>query len=406
MASDTNDTDSALIEHALLQGLITQEQMDRIKQAPRGRRLSSMIEVGAVTSDVARWLRDRFEDEQAQIIGPYRVLGQLGKGGMGTVHHARNDDTGREVALKVLSPHLADDQDFRNRFLREGRNAEAVRHRNVVICYGVGEYQHRLYMAQEYMGGGDLLRRLRAGPLDLEESLSVCADCCRGLQAIATHGFLHRDIKPANIYLDGDGIAKLGDFGLVRNMDDNDKLTRTGVVVGTPAYMSPEQIRNDEDLDERTDVYSLGATLYHMVTGRRPFGGNSVYEVASDILNNEPADPRDLREDLSDHVAAVVFKAMAKKRNERYGDGGELLADVLALMEGREPDAMTGRYVRKKMKRGTKREFKSHLPKRGLDRDVAVDSQDALTWWLVLVGGVFVLAAALALVAWFTGRFS
>jgi len=174
--------------------------------------------------------------------------------------------------------------------------------------------------------------------------------------------------------------------------------------VGTPAYMSPEQIRNEEALDPRTDVYSLGATLYHMVTGRRPFGGNSVYEVASEILNKEPADPRDFREDLPDPVAAVIFKAMAKKLGERYKDASEFLADLGNLREGRVPEAMSRRYIRKRVRAGTKNHYKSHLPKRGVARDVAVDGYDALQYWLLVAGMMVALILALVLVAWWSGK--
>nr|MBA3938581.1 serine/threonine protein kinase [Planctomycetota bacterium] len=196
-------------------------------------------------------------------IGGYRILARLGAGGMATVYRALQVGLQREVALKVVAQHLAGDADFGERFLREARAGALVNHVNVVACYDAGRADGQLYMAMELVSGGDLAQLLerKGGTLDEALALNLMRDSAAGLEAIEAAGLIHRDLKPANIFLTERGVAKLADLGLVRFTGD-DRVTQPGMVMGTPAYISPEQARGVADVDIRTDIYSLGASLY------------------------------------------------------------------------------------------------------------------------------------------------
>jgi eukaryotic-like serine/threonine-protein kinase len=254
------------------------------------------------------------------LIGGCRIIAKLGGGGMGTVYRAEQISLGRQVALKVMAPAMQEDVECGERFLREARTAASVTHANVVGIYDVGRDQGRLYLVQELVTGGsakDLLHD-SGGILGERRAMELIADCCAGLQAIYEAGLVHRDIKPENILLTGDGSAKLADFGLARAVGTGGELTMTGATIGTPAYMSPEQAQGAKDLDIRSDIFSLGATLYCLVTGSSPYKADSIWAVVAKMLTEPVPDPRTLRPDLSDGVVAVIMRAMARKPEDRY----------------------------------------------------------------------------------------
>jgi len=254
------------------------------------------------------------------LIGGCRIIAKLGGGGMGTVYRAEQLSLGRQVALKVMSSAMQEDIECSERFLREARTAASVTHANVVAIYDVGRDQGRLYLVQELVTGGSAKDLLHAsgGYLGERRAMELIADCCAGLQAIYEAGLVHRDIKPENILLTGDGSAKLADFGLARAVGTGGEMTMTGATIGTPAYMSPEQAQGRKDLDVRSDIFSLGATLYCLVTGTAPYQAESIWAVVAKMLTEPVPDPRGLRPDLSDGAVAVIMRAMAKAPEDRY----------------------------------------------------------------------------------------
>ncbi len=269
-------------------------------------------------------------EPSVRVVSGYRILGTLGMGGMSTVYRAVQLSLEREVALKVLDQQGPPDPSYTERFLREARAAGRINHPNVVTCFDVGVHHgNRLYMALELVTGGDAtqLADRHGGRLPERLALALLRDAARGLGAIHAVGMIHRDIKPANLFIAADGSTKLGDLGLVRHAAGNeaDKYkTLVGIAVGTPAFMSPEQSQGAQDLDIRTDVYSLGASVFALLAGRPPFEAETVFDLVKCILNQAAPDIRALRPDISPVTAAVLAKAMAKERGARQQTPAEL----------------------------------------------------------------------------------
>jgi len=279
----------------------------------------------------------------APVVAGYELLSKLGEGGMGAVWRARQLKVGgREVALKVVSGSSAVSDDDRARFRREAGAAAAVSHENVISIFDVGETADgRPFMALELVPGGDAqkLCETRGGRLNEAEALALVRDAARGVGALARAGLVHRDIKPANIFIGADGRAKLADLGLARQAAGDDRMTASGMIVGTPAFMSPEQA-SAQPLDVRTDIYALGATLYALCTGRPPFVGRTALVVVAKVLNDEAPDPRDLVPALSAGTARVIARALSKDPRARFQTADELvdaLQRALAASSGRVP---------------------------------------------------------------------
>lgn len=271
-------------------------------------------------------------------IGAYRITGVLGEGGMGVVYQAVQLSLDRTVALKVVRGDLARKQAFVGRFLREAKVAARIDHPNVVTIYDTGEADGHLYMALQYVPGGDLGSRIKQnGKLNEDDALRIIAGCAKGLIAIHAAGLVHRDIKPSNIFLTTDGTPKIGDLGLARNIIDDEKLTFTGDLVGTPSYMAPEQAKGAQDIDHRADIYSLGTSFYHLLTGRPPFQGSSPFLIGHQVIAEVPQDPRELNRAMSPVVAAIIHHAMRKDRTCRYQSAEELLVDVELVRSGKLP---------------------------------------------------------------------
>ncbi len=271
-------------------------------------------------------------------IGAYRITGVLGEGGMGVVYQAVQLSLDRIVALKVVRGDLARKEAFVGRFLREAKVAARIDHPNVVTIYDTGEADGHLYMALQFVPGGDLATRIkRDGKMNEDEALRIIAGCARGLIAIHAAGLVHRDIKPSNIFLTTEGTPKIGDLGLARNIIDDEKLTFAGDLVGTPSYMAPEQAKGSQDIDHRADIYSLGTSLYHLLTGRPPFQGSSPFLIGHQVIAEVPQDPRELNRAMSPVMAAIIHHAMRKDRTLRYQSAEELLVDVELLRSGKMP---------------------------------------------------------------------
>jgi len=269
-------------------------------------------------------------------LGHFRIQRRLGAGGMGVVYLADDEQEGVQVALKLLRADLSSDPDYAQRFLREAGSAERVQHENVVRLMGAGKEGDCLYMALEFLSGGDLADLVdRRGCVTEAKACKSVRDAACGLKAIHAAGMVHRDIKPANLFVADDGRVLVGDLGLARRADGDDRMTMTGAAMGTPAYMAPEHVRGEADLDGRCDVYALGATLYKLLTGEEPFQGETLYVVTHQILTGEVPDPRRINGAISSTAAAIVRKAMSKEPKDRYQDMSELIEDLDCALAGR-----------------------------------------------------------------------
>jgi hypothetical protein len=270
--------------------------------------------------------------------GGYRLLGLLGRGGMGTVYEAEQLITGRRVALKMLAQQL-DSPDMRKRFLREGRLAAGVNHPNSLYIFGSEEIEGLPVITMEIAGAGTLKDKLKKhGPLPVTEAVDAILDVISGLEAAFAGGVLHRDIKPSNCFISPDGSVKVGDFGLsVSTLARTDTfVTAHGKILGTPAYSSPEQLRGDA-LDVRADIYSVGATLFTLLTNRAPFEGNNAVQVVANDVNQKPNPLTELRADVPPGLERVVARCLAKEPDGRYADY-KALRNALLPFSSREPE--------------------------------------------------------------------
>lgn len=263
--------------------------------------------------------------EGGQQFGDYRIIRRLGRGGMGAVYEAEHLKSGRRVALKVLG-HSLDSPEARRRFLREGRLASSVNHPNSVYVYGTEEVEGTPTISMELVGGGTLEGRVRqAGALSVTEAVDVILQIVAGLEAAQAVGVLHRDVKPGNCFVHSDGTVKVGDFGLSisTSLRGESNLTTEGTFLGTPAFSSPEQLRGDE-LDVRADVYSVGVTLYYLLTGRTPFDGRNVVQLLANVLECPAPSPANVRREIPRGLARVVLRCLEKEPASRYGGYDEL----------------------------------------------------------------------------------
>jgi len=258
--------------------------------------------------------------------GKYRVLEVVGRGGMGVVYRAEDLKLKRTVALKFLPEEFTRAPEARDRFLREAQAAAALDHTNICPVYEVDEFEGRMYIAMAYIEGRSLKERLAQGPLAVPEALAITLQVAEGLRAAHEQGVVHRDIKPANIMLGRKGQARVMDFGLARLAGASD-LTRTMTVVGTVAYMSPEQARG-EKVDGRTDIWSLGCTLFEMVAGRRPFEGERTETIIYGILNENPPLLAGLAKDIPAGFQDILIRCLQKDPRDRYPDAGSLIEDL------------------------------------------------------------------------------
>ena len=269
--------------------------------------------------------------------GDYEILEELGAGGMGKVFRARDLTLDRLVALKMLARELSQDTGYVQRFLKEARAAARLNHPNIVQIYDFGCVDSIYYLAMEFVDGHSLGTYLRRGHFSESESIQIIRHACRALSVAHADGIVHRDIKPDNLMLTSRGDVKLVDLGIAKRLDEEASLTQTGQAIGTPHYISPEQIRGQRDVDSRADIYSLGATLYHLLTGHTPYPGSSGPIVMSMHLVEPLPDPRRFEASLTEGVCRVVRKMMAKNRDERYPDVYALDLDLYRLQCGENP---------------------------------------------------------------------
>jgi serine/threonine-protein kinase len=270
--------------------------------------------------------------EIGQHVGEYEVLALLGAGGMGQVYSVRNLLSGRVEAMKILLPDLAAEAELATRFTVEIRTLAALDHPNIAQLRTAFEFQNQLVMIMEFVEGTTLERLSATRPLLVSDALSYSSQVLAALSYAHSKGVTHRDIKPANIMINTHGVVKLMDFGIAKSSRDP-QLTRPGTTVGSVYYMSPEQVRGGI-VDARSDVYSLGITLYQMLTGRRPFEGESAYNVLSAQLNDSPVPPAQLNQTLPAGLSEVVLRAMAKPPEARYQSAEEFRQALLRVQQG------------------------------------------------------------------------
>ncbi len=290
-------------------------------------------------------------------LGRFRILSILGRGGMGIVFRAEDTTLGRPVALKILHPHYASRSTGMHRFLREAQAAAKLKHPTIVPVHEVGEHGSLAYIIYELILGSNLSTVLKAGPIPFHSLAEWVASIAEALDQAHRQGIVHRDVKPANILIDSERRPYLTDFGLAIHGNADSTLTREGDLLGTPAYMSPEQARGSHDkVDIRTDIYSLGVTLYEGLTGKTPFLGTPS-QILAKILHEEPANPRSIRAEIPMELETICLKAMAKEPADRYPTAIAFAEDLRRFVRqepitARRPGmvALFGRWCRRELK--------------------------------------------------------
>ena len=264
---------------------------------------------------------------EGQTLSHYRVLEKLGGGGMGVVYKALDTHLDRHVALKLLPPELTRDDDARERFVLEAKAASALDHPNICTIYDIDETSDRhMFIAMGYYEGETLKQRIGRGPLPVDEALDITIQVAQGLAEAHSADIIHRDVKPANLMLAKNGLVKIVDFGIAKLLGVTGP-TQTGTTLGTVAYMSPEQVAGDE-ADQQSDVWSLGAVLYEMLTGKQPFTGDNHWAVMNAISNRPLESPDALRPEVSTNVSSVVVRALDKAKDARYPSAAAFSADL------------------------------------------------------------------------------
>ena len=298
-----------------------------------------LVQQGVVTRRQIQRLKKSIEETRGTEIPGYLLERQLGAGAMAVVFRARQLSLDRTVAIKVLPKKLSENPDYVARFYKEGKAAAQLNHPNIVQAFDVGEAGGYHYFVMEYVEGHTLYDELADGKVFSEpEALRVIIQVARALEHAHSQGLIHRDVKPKNIMITKDGTVKLADMGLARAAADVEAAAaEAGKAYGTPYYISPEQIRGEVKIDFRADIYSLGATLYHLVTGRVPFEGPTPAAVMHKHLKEPLIPPDHINTSLSSGLGEVVEVMMAKDRDRRYPSTGDLLLDLEAIANGEPP---------------------------------------------------------------------
>ncbi|HEV3203693.1 MAG TPA: serine/threonine-protein kinase [Gemmataceae bacterium] len=342
-APGTNLEEERLAQALINRGLVSRAEIDRCRSTngatgPEAL-LSRLIEANSLTPEQYLRVTQELTVLVGQQIPGYQLLEKLGQGSMGIVFKARQLSIDRLVAIKVLQPRLATNPKDLERFLREAHLVARLSHNNIVQAIDAGSTGKVHYFVMEYIEGTTIDQELRAGKVyDEREGLEIIIQIAQALDHAHRRQLIHRDIKPANIILTKDGIAKLADLGLARQaVGDAMALEEKNLVVGTPFYIAPEQVHGGQDIDPRADIYSLGATLYHMVTGQPPFPGTQVNAVLEAHLNRELTPPDHINTALSGGLGEAVEFMMAKDRSRRYASVRDLILDLECLLAGEPP---------------------------------------------------------------------
>lgn len=346
----TNETsyDTVFGKMAVEHGLCTDDELRRSIEEMKSRRKISpvilkdiMIAMGYVTANQAERLKTSIKESKvaAHQIPGYKILGKLGAGAMAIVYKAKQLSLNRTVAIKILPKRFHENPEYVERFYKEGQAAGRLNHPNIVQAIDVGEAGGYHYFVMEYVEGKTIADDLTEGNVFEEaEALDIIIQVANALAHAHACSLIHRDVKPKNIMISTNGTVKLADMGLARETTDIEAAqSEAGKAYGTPYYIAPEQIRGKIDIDGRADIYGLGATLYHMLTGRVPFMAEDSADVMRKHLREKLIPPDHINTSLSAGVSEVVEIMMAKRKEKRYKDIEELLTDLEALREGRPP---------------------------------------------------------------------
>lgn len=347
-AGDTTSYDTLLGRMVVDQRLCTEEEVRRCLEELKERASSSpitleqiLLEKNFLTPTQAARLQSTIresKDVSSQIPG-YKILGKLGSGAMAVVYKAKQISLDRTVAIKVLPKKFVQKSDYVERFYKEGRIAAKMNHNNIVQAIDVGEVGGLYYFVMEYVEGRTLYDDLSKGRIFKEdEAIDIILQLVSALGHAHALGLIHRDVKPKNIMISKDGVVKLADMGLAREASDI-KAARheQGKAFGTPYYIAPEQIRGLMDIDGRADIYALGATLFHMLTGRVPYEASTPSEVMRKHLKEPLTPPDHINTALTAGISEVIEVMMAKERDERYRTMEEVMSDLQAVRDGKPP---------------------------------------------------------------------
>jgi eukaryotic-like serine/threonine-protein kinase len=385
------------LAHALVsRGLLTREEAQQcISGASAGADsfLGRLVKAGLLTLAQARRARQELTQPIGQKIPGYELLEKIGQGSSGIVYKARQLSMNRLVAVKVLHPRVAANPDYLKRLTREAHLAAKLSHNNIIQAIDVGSAGDLHYFVMEYVEGTTLKQELEARKRYSEkEAVDIGLQIAQALQHAARRGLIHRDVKPANIVLTPDGIAKLADLGMARDTADAAVVrAEKGLTIGTPFYIAPEQIEGKDDIDVRADIYSLGATLYHLVTGRPPFPGTKASEVMEAHLEQELTPPDHINTDLSSGFGEVVEFMMAKDRHQRYQKPDDLILDLECLLTGEAPKLAHQRTLASSLEALAQGEEdkEERSPPSGWKVD---------WWWLAILGAALGLSVLLNLI--------
>jgi eukaryotic-like serine/threonine-protein kinase len=347
--------DTLLGQMIVSQGLATKDEVEdcvamqsELAKEQNQRNLADLlVENGYVTrTQVERILPQMEEQGQMQQIPGYQIISKLGAGAMAAVFKARQISLDRIVAIKVLPKRMSENKEFVDRFYKEGKAAAKLNHPNIVGAVDVGEANGFHYFVMEYVEGQTVFDKLEKGERYTEkDALKLIVQTCEALAHAHKAGFIHRDVKPKNIMITKDGNAKLADMGLARETSDVEAAqAEAGKAYGTPYYIAPEQIRGELNVDARADLYSLGATFYHMVTGRVPFDAPTPSAVMHKHLREEIIPPDHLNRELSAGVGEIIEVAMKKRPQDRYQSAEEMLNDLKRVAAGEAPQIARQQY--------------------------------------------------------------
>jgi eukaryotic-like serine/threonine-protein kinase len=325
----------------IARGLVTAEEVENCGGEPSGAQglLQRLVKSGGLTARQAKRVGKELEQLVDQQIPGYQLMDKLGQGRMGTVYKARQISMNRLVAVKVLHSRLASNREFLDRFRREAHLAARCSSNNVVQAIDVGSAGNTHYFVMEFVEGRTVRQEIDNGKVYKErEALEIILQVTQALDHAHRRGLVHRDVKPGNIILTTEGVVKLADLGLARDTSDRATVrAEKGVLVGTPYYIAPEQIEGRDDIDIRVDLYALGATLYHMVTGQPPFPGKDVDAILDAHLEAELTPPDHINRALSAGLGEVAEFLLAKDPDDRYRSPAELIIDLDCLLKGEAP---------------------------------------------------------------------
>jgi eukaryotic-like serine/threonine-protein kinase len=347
-SQDTTKQDTMFGRSVLDQSLCTETELQQCFSEQKARvdgipvtLEELLVEYGYITQSQAERIRAGISESRkvADRIPGYKIMGKLGSGAMAVVYKARQLSLDRIVAVKILPKRFVENQDYIDRFFKEGKIAAKLNHNNIVQAIDVGRAGDLYYFVMEYVEGKTLYDDLSKGKVFGEEdALDIIIQLVNALDHAHSNGMIHRDVKPKNVMINAAGVVKLADMGLARETSDLiSAKNEQGKAFGTPYYIAPEQIRGKMDIDGRADIYALGATFFHMVTGRVPFDGDTPSDVMRKHLKEPLTPPDHINVSLSSGIAEVIEVMMAKKKKDRYDNAKEVLIDLEAIRNGQPP---------------------------------------------------------------------